>query len=40
MCTKSVLPSAGQWTVRFGQNAIVQNFADPVTYGVRFGARY
>ncbi|MEM1086837.1 MAG: TonB-dependent receptor [Pseudomonadota bacterium] len=26
-------------TVRFGQNAIVQNFADPAMYGVRFSFR-
>lgn len=26
-------------TVRFGQNAIAQNFSDPRTYGVRFGFR-
>ncbi|TDF35617.1 TonB-dependent receptor [Alteromonadaceae bacterium M269] len=27
-------------TVRFGQNAIVQNFDNPATYGVRFGFNY
>ncbi|MEL6933424.1 MAG: TonB-dependent receptor [Pseudomonadota bacterium] len=26
-------------TVRFGQNAIVQNFKDPAMYGIRFGFR-
>lgn len=26
-------------TVRFGQNAIVQNFKDPAIYGIRFGFR-
>jgi iron complex outermembrane receptor protein len=27
-------------TVRFGQNAIVQSFAPPATYGVRFGVQF
>lgn len=27
-------------TVRFGQNALTQTFADPATYGVRFGFRF
>ncbi len=26
-------------TVRFGQNAIAQNYGDPATYGIRFGFR-